>query len=102
MTISSTTIDAVWECEGSEGSHEIMCLVKRPAYELALAVARAPQVTKEQDKSRLHVHLKTQCPSLAFVFDLETFKHFHADLLCLLDYVQTERQKPVASKLSHP
>jgi hypothetical protein len=105
MTISittTTTTDAIYGRERSEGSHQIMCLVKRPSYELALAVPHAPQVTVRQDNSCLHVRLKMPCQSPAFVLDLETFKHFHEDLLCLLEYVQTERQKLGAPEFSYP
>jgi hypothetical protein len=100
MSISITTTDAIRGRERSEGSHQIMWLVKRPSYELALAVPHTLQVTVRQDNSCLHVRLKMQCQSPAFVLDLETLERFHEDLLCLLEYVRTERQKVGASELS--
>lgn len=101
MTVSSDSIETICERASGEGQ-QIMFLVKRPAYELAIAVRHAPQMTMREDLPHLHVRLKAQCQSGVFVLDLATLKGFQQDLLCLLEYVQTERKKLVASQFSCP
>jgi hypothetical protein len=100
MTVSIGKRDVVCDGDLSAGSHQTMSLVKRPSYELSIVIPHAPQTPVGQDQFRLHIRLKAQRQHGTFILDLGTLECFHQDLLCMLEYVQTERQKPVASKLA--
>jgi hypothetical protein len=84
----TATIDRTDVADGrkpSERPYQIMFLVKRRSYELAIAIPHAPQVAMAQDHPRLHVCLKASRQSGAFRLDLATLQCFQQDLLSLTE-----------------
>jgi hypothetical protein len=98
MTVSLVTPDASYDQPFEVVTHDVMCLVKRHAYELAFAVPHAPHAPADEAQPRLHVRMKQPCRAGEFVLALEDVERFYEDLLQMIEYLQTERQKIGMSK----
>lgn len=98
MTVSLADLDISCDRLSSEETHDVMCLVKRHAYELAFAVPHAPHVLDDGAQPRLHIHVKRPCQAGGFALNLEDVERFYEDLLQMLEYLQNERQRTAASK----
>jgi hypothetical protein len=79
-------------------THDVMCLVKRRAYELAFAVPLEPHALTGGAQPRLHVRVKQPGHAGGFVLSLREVEGFYEDLLQMMQYLQNERQKTGSSK----
>jgi hypothetical protein len=61
MTVSLVTPDASCDQPFEVVRHDVMCLVKRHAYELAVAVPHSPHAPADEAQPRLHVRMKQPC-----------------------------------------
>lgn len=98
MMVSLVTPDASCDQPFEVVTHDVMCLVKRHAYELAFAVAHSPHAPAGEAQPRLHVRVKQPGQAGEFVLALEDIERFYEDLLQMIEYLQTERQKVGMSK----
>jgi hypothetical protein len=71
-------------------THEVMCLVKRRAYELALVVPHTPHGLAGAVQPCLHIYVKQPCEAGGFVLSLQEVERFYEDLLHMRNYVQHE------------
>jgi hypothetical protein len=74
-------------------AHDVMCLMKRHAYELALAVSHLPHALAGGSQLCLHVRLKRPWHGGGFVLSREDVECFYKDLLRMMEYLQSERQR---------
>ena len=94
MTISLETADRSDDQPFDVAMHDVRCLVKRHAYELAFTFLHSPHdATADEIQVRLYVHVKLPCLADGFVLPLRDLDHFYEDLLQMLEYWHTERRK---------
>ena len=93
MVVSCGTPDLSSPPQSSEDTHHIMWLVKRQAYELVFTTPKSLDPLSYREQSRVHVRFTAQRHPGAFALPLEELNHFYEDLRCMLEYVQSERQK---------
>ena len=98
MTVSLATPDMSCKQPFDVRTHDVMCLVKRHAYELVFALPQALHAMTDEAQLCLHVHVKRPCQAGQFVPPLGDIQRFHEDLLQMIEYWQTERQKITMSK----
>jgi hypothetical protein len=79
-------------------TRDVMCLVKRPAYELAFTLPHVPHAMRDETQLRLHVHVKWACQAGEFVLSLGDTARLYEDLLQIIEYWRTEGQKSGRSK----
>ena len=93
MTVPLASPETSCEQSYDEVTHDVMCLVKRDAYELAFAVPHLPRTHADEAQPCLHVRVKQPCQAGGFVLDLEDVESFYEDLLQMIEYWQIECQK---------
>jgi hypothetical protein len=98
MTVSLATPDITCDQSFDVATHDVICLVKRHAYELAFALPHSPQAMADKAQLRLHVHVRWPCQAGGFVLSLGDIERFYADLLQMIEYWHTERQKTGLTK----
>jgi hypothetical protein len=98
MTVSLA--DPKLSCEQPLGAetYDVMCMVKRHAYELAFAVPHASRAIACGAQPCMHIRVKTPCQAEGFVLTLENVARFYEDLLQMMEYLQREHQKLGTSK----
>ena len=79
-------------------THDVMCLVKRQTYELAFTLPHVPHAMRAEAKLRLHMHVKWACRAGEFALSLGDTERLYEDLLRVIEYCHTERQKRGRSK----
>jgi hypothetical protein len=101
MTVSPLVPEASLDQSLDAASRDVMYLVKRRAYELAFAVAQAPDASAHGVQPRLHVRMRQPCQGGGFVLSLREVERFYEDLLQMMLYIQNERHgKPAPLALS--
>jgi hypothetical protein len=98
MTISSAALETSCDQPFDAATYDVMCLVKRRAYELAFAVPHSPPALADGAQPCLHVRVKQSPQGGGLLLSLEEVERFYEDLLQMMHYVQNERQKNGASK----
>jgi hypothetical protein len=98
MTVSIATPDISCNQPFDVATHDVMCLVKRHAYELVFALPHALHAMADEAQLRLQVHVKWPCQAGGFVLSLKDVERFYEDLGQMIEYWQTERQKIAMSK----
>jgi hypothetical protein len=93
MTQCHEPIDIARDLEHPVHTHEILYLVKRRRYEVALAVPRRHAIDWHEDQALVHVHLNDQDGMHGFVFTFEEMADFYESLSRCLEYVRAEQQK---------
>jgi hypothetical protein len=93
MVVSCETPDLSSPPQSSEDTHHIMWLVKRQAYELAFTTPKSLGPLSYGQQSRIHMRFKAQRHPEAFALQLNELPYFYGDLSCMMEYVQSERQK---------
>jgi hypothetical protein len=93
MSVSLANFNATYDRSLNEDTHDVMCLVKRHTYELAFAVPHAPQALACGAQPRIYVRAKTPCQAGRFILELADVEQFYGDLVQMLEYMQSERQK---------
>jgi hypothetical protein len=93
MAVCRETPDISYPPQPSEDTHDVMWLVKRQAYELVFTTPNSLHPLSHGEQPRLHVRCKAQRHTATFALHLEDLNHFYEDLLCMMEYVQSERQK---------
>ena len=93
MVVSCETPDLSSPSQSSEDTNHIMWLVKRQAYELVFTTPNALGPLSHGQQSRIHVRFKAQRHPAAFALQLDELNHFYEDLLCMMEYVRSDRQK---------
>jgi hypothetical protein len=93
MTISPTGSDLSYDQPFDAGTHDVVCLVKRQTYELTFAVPHIPQALAWGAGLRLLIRVKQPCQAGGFVLNLEDVQSFYEDLLQMIAYLQSERQR---------
>jgi hypothetical protein len=93
MPASPANFDAPHDRPPSGETHDVMCLVKRHTYELAFAVPHSPDALARGLPPKVYIRVKTPCRTARFSFDLADVERFHEDLLRMLEYMRSERQK---------
>ncbi len=73
--------------------HEILYLVKRGRYEIALAVPQRHAIDWHEDQAFVHVRLEDQDGTHSVVFTFEEMTDFYESLSRCLEYVRAEQQK---------
>jgi hypothetical protein len=74
-----------------------MYWVKRPAYELAFAVPRAPRRGACGAQPWVYLRVKTPRQGKSFILDMPDVERFYGDLRQMIEYIQSERRKIRAS-----
>jgi hypothetical protein len=82
---------------GNEDTHAVMYWVKRPAYELALAVPQASHAGARGARPRVCVRVKTPRQGRGFILEMPEVEQFYGDLLQMIEYMQSERRSAEAS-----
>jgi hypothetical protein len=82
---------------GNGDTHAVMYWVKRPAYELALAVPQASHAGARGARPRVCVRVKTPCQGRSFILEMPEVEQFYGDLLQMIEYIQSERRRAEAS-----
>jgi hypothetical protein len=93
MTVSLADHDVSFDQSLGEQAHEVICLVKRHAYELAFTIPHAPIALAHGAQPSLHIRIKTLCPTGGFILSLDDLRCFYEDLLLMMEYLRSERQK---------
>ncbi len=92
MAVCRETPDISYPPRPSEDTDCVMWLVKRQAYELVFTTPNALHPLSHGEQPRIHMLFKAQRHTGAFALHLEDLNHFYEDLLCMMEYVQSERQ----------
>jgi hypothetical protein len=93
MTVLPTAPDPASDQPFSVAACDVRCLVKRHAYELALAIPHPQHASAGGSQPCLHVRVKRPCHVGGFVLGLEDVECFYEDLLRMMEYLQSERQR---------
>jgi hypothetical protein len=93
MSLSPTPANISYAPQINQDAYHVVWLVKRQAYELVFATPRSRHPVSQAGQPRIHVRFKAQRRSEAFAFQVEDLNHFCEDLLCMMEYVQSERRK---------
>jgi hypothetical protein len=72
---------------------EIMYLVKRPSYEIFLAVSERSATHPPEERPLLHVHLKDQGRMPSLILEIGQMEDFFEGLSRLLEYVHVEETR---------
>ena len=98
MTVLLATPDMSNHQSFDVATHDVMCLVKRHAYELAFALPHSLHAMADEAQLCLHVHVKWPGQAGGFVLPQRDIARVYADLLQMIEYWQTERQKIARSR----
>jgi hypothetical protein len=98
MSIFVADIEMFYGRPVSVEAGDVMCLIKRRAYELALAVPHSPHALAAGAQPQLYVRVKTPCQARGFALALEDAEQLYEDLLQMMAYMQNKRQKTGASR----
>jgi len=93
MSVSLAYPNSPSHRSGREDTHEVMCWIKRSAYELAFAVPQAPHVGACGARPRVYVRMKTPSEDGSFILDMPDVERFYGDLRQMIEYMQSERRK---------
>lgn len=93
MTPCPEPIDIPSDWEPPMQPHEILYLVKRGRYEVALAVPQRHAIDWHEDQAFVHVRLEDQDGTHSVVFTFEEMTDFYESLSGCLEYVRAEQQK---------
>jgi hypothetical protein len=83
--------DSHWELNDS--AYQVMYLVKRPAYEFALAIPEALPLFQSADRTFVQVRFRGRCQSQSFVLSWEELEDLYQGLSQLVEYLRTERER---------
>jgi len=98
MAVCLETPDISYAPQPDEDTHDVMWLVKRQTYELVFTTPNSLHLLSRGEQPCLHVRFKAQRHTRALALQREDLYHFYEDLLCMLEYVQSERQKLARSE----
>jgi hypothetical protein len=93
MTLSREHADAEFDWDHLRETHEIMYIVKRPAYEFCFGVPRQQANRTGKARPLLQVRLKDQCQMPGLVFEISWMEDFYEGLSRLMGSVRTEVAK---------
>jgi hypothetical protein len=93
MTPCPEPTDIPCDWEHPVQTHEILYLVKRRRYEVALAVPRRHIIEWHEGQAFVHVRLEDQDGMHSFVLTFEEMEDFYESLSRCLEYVRAEQQK---------
>lgn len=93
MSVSLATLHESNVRHSGRDTLDVMCLVKRHAYELTLAIPHAPQVQICRRQPHVYVRLKAPGQAAGFILDLPDVERLYEDLRQMLEYLQRERRK---------
>jgi hypothetical protein len=93
MTRSPEPIDGDSDRERDANAYQIVYLVKRPTYELRLAVPEAQTLSLSERPAVFQVHFRNQPQGQGFMLDLQGLEDFYESLSRLMEYVHIEQQK---------
>jgi hypothetical protein len=93
MTLFPEHGDAELEWEGVQSTHEIMYVVKRPSYELYLAVPRTPLPHPRQGQPLILLRVKRQGQPQSVVLELPELEDVFDGMERLLAYLGIEEAK---------
>jgi hypothetical protein len=97
MSVSLAILHESDDRTSGNDTHAVMCLVKRPTYELAFSVPQKPHAQACSTQPHVYVRVKTPCQAAGFILDLPDVEQLYEDLLQMLEYMQRERRKVGAS-----
>jgi hypothetical protein len=98
MSASLTTFHESDDQPRGHDTRDVMCLVKRHAYELTFAIPHTPQTQTYRPQPHVYVRVKAPAQAAGFVLDLPDVEQLYEDLLQMLDYLQRERRRTEVSK----
>jgi hypothetical protein len=93
MTLSPGNVDAEFDWDHLSESHEIMYIVKRPAYEFCFAIPRKQANRMDEERSLLCVRFKDQGQMPGLVLEIGQMEDFFEWLSRLMEYVRAEGTK---------
>jgi hypothetical protein len=93
MTLSPENVDTEFDLDRLRETHEIMYVVKRPAYEFCFAVPRNQANRVGEEGPLLHVRFKDQAQMPGLVLEIGQMEDFFEGLSRLMEYVRAEQAK---------
>jgi hypothetical protein len=93
MKSSDDSTDAEYDWSLIMETHEVMYLVKRPAYEFCFAIPRRQEACMDQERPVLKMRFKEPCQVAELVLEIEEVKDLFDGLSRLIEYVRTEETK---------
>jgi hypothetical protein len=93
MTLSPEHADAEFDWDHLRETHEIMYIVKRPAYEFCFAVPRQQANCTGKARPLIQVRFKDQCQMPGLVLEVSQMEDFFEGLSRLMEYVRAEAAK---------
>ena len=93
MTISPENLDTELDRQRILESYEIMYLVRRPSYEIFLAVSKGPATHPPEERPLLHVRFKDQCRMPGVVLEIGQMEDFFEGLSRLMEYRRVEEAR---------
>lgn len=93
MTLSPENVDAEFDWDHLRETHEIMYVVKRPAYEFCFAVPRKQTNRMGEERPLLYVRFKDQGQMPGLVLEVGQMEDFFEGLSRLMEYVRAEGAK---------
>jgi hypothetical protein len=93
MTLSPEHADTEFDWDRLRETHEIMYVVKRPAYEFCFAVPRKQANRVGEERPLVHVRFKDQAQTPGLVLEISQMEDFFEGLSRLMEYVRAEQAK---------
>jgi hypothetical protein len=93
VTLFPENVDTKFDRQCILGSYEIMYLVKRPSYEIFLAVSKRPATYPREERLLLHVRFKDQCRTPGWVLEIGQMEDFFEGLSGLMEYLRAEEAR---------
>ena len=93
MTPSPENVDAECDWDHLGGTHEIMYVVKRPAYEFCFAVPRKRIHCLREERPLLQLRFKDQSQMPGLILEVDQMEDFFEGLSRLMEYVRAEESK---------
>jgi hypothetical protein len=93
MTLFPENVDTKFDRQCILENCEIMYLVRRPSYEIFLAVSKRPATHPREEWPLLHVRFKDQCRMPGLVLEIGQMEDFFEGLSRLMEYLHAEEAR---------
>jgi hypothetical protein len=102
MLSSPDGVDVIPPKQPREDIHEVVYLVKRPNYTLAIAAPRSAPTHLSWEQAVFQVQLKRQGPLESCVLNSPELEVLYEDLRGLVEYLRKRRGQPFADATREP
>ena len=93
MTLSPENLDAEFDWDRLVETHEIMYVVKRPAYEFCFAVPRKRTHCLREERPLLQLRFKDPGQMPGLILEIDQMEDFFEGLSRLIEYIRAEEAK---------